>query len=89
MDEDNFIIPVKEGPEEALERRENRRLIKEALTQIPEKHREILWLRDWQGLSYEEIAAITEHSLSWVKVNIHRARLAFKKVYYEGGDENE
>jgi DNA-directed RNA polymerase specialized sigma24 family protein len=39
-----------------------------------EKQREVLWLRDFQELSYEEIASITWRSISWVKVNIHRAR---------------
>lgn len=86
IDEDTFDdIPDREGIEEALEKKEIGRLIKESLIQIPEKQREILWLRDWQGLSYEEIGNITSHSVPWVKVNIHRARLAFKKVYCEGG----
>lgn len=78
-------IPYRDGPNEALEKKEKSKLIKEAFIQIPEKQREILWLRDWHGLSYEEIASITSHSVSWVKVNIHRARLAFKKVYCKGG----
>jgi RNA polymerase sigma-70 factor, ECF subfamily len=79
-------IPDGEDTEEAFERKENSRLIKAALLKVPEKQREVLWLRDWQELSYEEIASITGHSVSWVKVNIHRARLAFKKIYCEGGD---
>ena len=89
IDEDIFDIPDKNGPEEALERKEKSRLIKETLIKIPEKQREILLLRDWQGLSYEEIANITDHTVSWVKVNIHRSRLAFKKAYGEGGVLNE
>jgi RNA polymerase sigma-70 factor, ECF subfamily len=89
IDEDIFDIPHRDGPEEALERKENNRLIKETLAKIPEKQREILLLRDWQGLSYEEIANITGHTVSWVKVNIHRSRLAFKKSYSEGGVSNE
>jgi RNA polymerase sigma-70 factor (ECF subfamily) len=89
IDEDMFDIPVRYGPEEALQRKENNRLIKETLIKLPEKHREVLLLRDWQGLSYEEIANITDHTVSWVKVNIHRSRLAFKKAYCEGGMLNE
>jgi RNA polymerase sigma factor, sigma-70 family len=83
LDEDTCTIPVQYGPEESLERKEKGRLIKYALMRIPEKYREVLWLRDWQELSYEEIAAVTNHPISWVKVNIHRARLAFKKYYTE------
>ena len=89
MEEEIFDIPDRDGPEEVLERKENRRLMKEVLLQIPEKQREVLWLRDWQGLSYEEIANITSHSVSWVKVNIHRSRLAFKKLYCKGGGQSD
>jgi RNA polymerase sigma-70 factor (ECF subfamily) len=85
IDETILDISDRDGPEIAFQRKENIKLIKNALLQIPEKQREILWLRDWQNLSYEEIATITDHSVSWVKVNIHRGRLAFKKVYCKGG----
>jgi len=86
IDECLLDIPDRDGPEEVFERKESNMLVIGALSKIPEKQREILWLREWQGLSYEEIASITNHTLSWVKVNIHRARLAFKKSYCEGGD---
>jgi RNA polymerase sigma-70 factor (ECF subfamily) len=89
IDDGLLDIPIRDGPEEVFERKERSRLIIVALLAIPEKQREVLWLRDWHGLSYEEIALITSHSISWVKVNIHRARLAFKKVYCEGGDLSE
>lgn len=89
IDENIFDIPYKEGPEEIFERKENSRLIEEALIQIPQKQREVLWLRDWQRLSYGEIANITGHSISWVKVNIHRARLVFKRIYSKGGSLSE
>jgi RNA polymerase sigma-70 factor (ECF subfamily) len=86
IDEGLLVIVERDGPEEVFERKEINRLIKSALLKVPEKQREVLWLRDWQELSYEEIASITGRSLSWVKVNIHRARVAFKKIYCEGGD---
>lgn len=89
IDESLFDIPIRDGPEEVFERKESSRLIVMALLKIPEKQREVLWLREWQGLTYEEIAAITSNSVSWVKVNIYRGRLAFKKVYCEGGELNE
>lgn len=86
IDEDLFDIPDRDSPEKVFERKESSKLIKSALLNVPEKQREVLWLRDFQELSYEEIASITGRSISWVKVNIHRARLAFKKAYCEGGD---
>lgn len=89
IDEKLLDIVDRNNPEEICERKEVNKLIKITLLKIPEKQREVLWLREWQGLSYEEISIITGHSISWVKVNIHRARLAFKKLYCEGGDSNE
>ncbi|WP_461205068.1 RNA polymerase sigma factor [Clostridium sp. DL1XJH146] len=89
IEDSSFEIPSRDGPEEIFENKERNRLIMEALANIPEKKREVLWLRDWQGLSYEEIASITDKSISWVKVNIHRGRLEFKRIYSEGGDLNE
>lgn len=89
IDENIVDIPDKNGPEEDFARKENNKLIKDALMQISEKQREVLWLRDWQELSYEEIAIITGRSVSWVKVNIHRGRLAFKNNYCKGGILNE
>lgn len=85
IDDAMLYIPDSYGPEGALEKKERLKLIEKALLQVPEKQREVLWLRDWQNLPYEEIASIIGHSTSWVKVNIHRGRLAFKKVYCKGG----
>lgn len=89
MNEDTFDSSDTEGPEEVFERKEDYRLIIKSLTQIPEKQREVLWLRDWHELSYEDIAGITNHTVSWVKTNIHRARLAFRKAYCKGGIPDE
>lgn len=88
IDEGLLDIPDEDDTEKVFDKRENSRLIKTTLLKIPDKQREVLWLRDFQELAYEEIAIITGHSVSWVKVNIHRARLAFKKAYFEGGDLN-
>jgi RNA polymerase sigma-70 factor (ECF subfamily) len=60
--------------------------VREALANLQPKHRIILALRYSQSLSYQEIAECLDWSLERVKVTLHRARLAFKKVY---SDMNE
>lgn len=84
------IVPLNEETEntaeqekiqDSMERQEQNKLIETVLRQLPARYREVLWLREWQELSYTEIAGITGHSMAWVKVNIHRARLAFKRAY--------
>ncbi|HEU5098885.1 MAG TPA: RNA polymerase sigma factor [Roseiflexaceae bacterium] len=62
---------------------EQRDLIALALGQLPEKQRSILLLRDAEGLAYDEIARVLEISLSAVKVNLFRARAAFRAAYAE------
>jgi RNA polymerase sigma-70 factor (ECF subfamily) len=53
--------------------------IKFEMTKLPDDYREILHLRDIEGLPYEEIASVTGISLSNVKVRIHRGREMLRK----------
>lgn len=74
-----------DGPEQALDREETRRLIREAIASLDEEHQEVLILRDFQDLSYEQIRAIitartgVECSLGTVKSRLNRARNALKE----------
>ena len=54
--------------------------VQRALDQLPEHHRLLLVLRDFEGLSYEEIAIIMGCSVAGVNTRLHRARLAFKRI---------
>jgi RNA polymerase sigma-70 factor (ECF subfamily) len=60
---------------------EQRDLIALTLAQLPEKQRSILLLRDAEGLAYDEIARVLGISLAAVKVNLFRARAAFRAGY--------
>jgi RNA polymerase sigma-70 factor (ECF subfamily) len=69
------------GPEEDLERGETRERVAVALKLLKEDDREILVLKDVQGLAYEEIARILDLPMGTVKSRISRARLAFKDAW--------
>jgi RNA polymerase sigma factor (sigma-70 family) len=60
---------------------EERDLIALALAQLPEKQRTILLLRDAEELAYAEIADVLEISMAAVKINLFRARKAFRVAY--------
>lgn len=50
-----------------------------ALAGLPPAYRLLLTLRHMQGLSYDEIAAVTRQPLGTVKTGIHRARRMLKE----------
>ena len=52
-------------------------VVNRVLAGMPPEQRLLITLRDFQQLSYEEIALITGMSLSNVKSRLHRARQAF------------
>ncbi|MHB0856146.1 MAG: sigma-70 family RNA polymerase sigma factor [Anaerolineae bacterium] len=62
-------------PEEQLVQRDQRSLIRGMLEQLPPQYRIVIVLRYWYDLSYEEIAEMTESTVSAIKSRLHRARL--------------
>lgn len=69
--------PAHDGPltpAEALEAAERRDRLERKLVGLSPAHRTVLVLRDVEGLSYEEIADITDTPLGSVKARLHRAR---------------
>ena len=49
------------------------------VNQLPEKQRSCIQLRDFEGKSYKDIAAILSMTEEQVKVNIFRGRQAIKQ----------
>ncbi|MEF9958556.1 MAG: RNA polymerase sigma factor [Niameybacter sp.] len=55
-------------------------IMKQALTEVKEEYKQILLLRDIEGLSYDEIAEALEMNKGTVKSRLSRARLAMKQI---------
>ncbi|MBC7173291.1 MAG: RNA polymerase subunit sigma, partial [Polyangiaceae bacterium] len=64
------------GPEAVAEGKQTERLVQAALLSLSSEHRELVILRDVEGLSYEEIQRITGLPEGTVKSKLHRARVA-------------
>jgi RNA polymerase sigma-70 factor, ECF subfamily len=64
-------------PADRLEVLERIERLERKLRGLAPQHRVVLVLRDAEGLSYEEIAAITDTPLGSVKARLHRARREF------------
>ena len=68
------IADESQSPELLLDRSLTRDAVRRGLAALPPDHREILLLREIQGLSYEEIAAVLGLEAGTVKSRIFRAR---------------
>ncbi len=55
-------------------RKENREILRQALTELPIEFREVLVLRELEGLSYKEIAAVTSLPPGTIMSRLARAR---------------
>ena len=55
-------------------------MVKTALELLPLHHREAFVLREYDGLSYQEIAEITGSSLATVKIHIFRAKEKLRRI---------
>ena len=62
------------SPVTMLERKESGIIIQEAIDSLPEDQKEVVILRDIEGLSYEEIARVSGQSPGTVKSRLARAR---------------
>jgi RNA polymerase sigma-70 factor (ECF subfamily) len=65
-------------PEGAAARREIRRLLEEAIDELPEPFRLVLVARDVDGISVEETARILEIRPETVRTRLHRARRSLR-----------
>lgn len=70
----------REIPSEALEKKEMREKLREAVKQLPPIYREVLVLRDLEELNQEETASALGINVSLVKVRLHRARMMLQKL---------
>lgn len=68
------------APDRAADSELKNEIIQRALMKVKPVYREMVILRDIQGLSYEEIAEITKVSIGTVKSRINRGRTQLQKL---------
>ena len=80
--DDGSTIDVEDGrtgPDGVAERDEEAEFVVRALDRIDEEQREAIVLREYQGLSYEEIAELTGVAVGTVKSRIFRGKLELRR----------
>ncbi len=61
--------------------------IREALAQLPEDLGTVLWLREVEGYSYDELSKILKIPDGTVRSRLHSARQRLRKVWMEENDD--
>lgn len=74
-----LLLDWREIPLESLERTEICEMLREGIARLAPSYREVLLLRDVEGLSIEDTASILRISIANVRVRLHRARLMLQK----------
>lgn len=81
-----------EDRDDTNEKNELLSILNTAIDLLPEEFKEVFILREYDGLSYAEIAEITGEKLATVKIRIHRAKQRIKEIvspYLEDGTKIE
>jgi len=80
--DENFFPPDSRvpNPEEAVLQNDSDTLVRKALEMLPSNSREVLVLRELEGMSYKEIADITSMPIGTVMSSLSRARGRLRQV---------
>lgn len=74
-------LGISSNPEEQAIQSDRIRLVRQMISQLPEKQRSCMQLRDMEGKSYKDIATILDITEEQVKVNIFRARQTIREKF--------
>lgn len=67
-------------PGAALERTEDERRLSAAIAKLSPEHREVLLMKDIDGLKYEDIAEVLGVPIGTIRSRLHRARLELRDL---------
>lgn len=83
LDEEMYVDTTSPSPEAILLATARGDLVRRALEELPAEFREIVILREMEGLSYKEIAEVTSVPVGTVMSRLARARARLQKLLGE------
>ena len=66
------------NPVENLERDRRATLLRQAIDELPDHHKQVITMRDLQELEYTDMAAMLNTTVGGAKLRVHRARRALR-----------
>lgn len=93
--DDDFPIPEPTqeeitNPASLIIQKEERQRILTALSRLSENFRTVIILKEYEQLSYEEIAGVLGQTVNWVRVTFFRAKQQLGQIYLElEGNDND
>ena len=77
-EQQHVLVQQSTDPELLLEQTDNAMLLERALNRLPARFREVLVLREWEGLTYQELSAALDIPMGTVMSSLSRARQALR-----------
>jgi len=88
LDDDMHEIKSKDlNPEALLLQRADTQMVRQALEDLPVEFREVLVLREWEGLSYKQIAVVVDIPMGTVMSRLARARKRLQESLASRGNK--
>jgi len=84
-----FLHDKQALPDAHLIAKHERNLVHDAINRLPPDYREIIVLREFEDMSYQQIADITEVPIGTVMSRLSRARKALRELLSPDADEGQ
>jgi RNA polymerase sigma-70 factor, ECF subfamily len=68
-----FLTPANQSPAQAVESRERTKIVRRAVTALPPELREVIVMKEFEDLTFQEIADVLDLPLSTVKSRLYTA----------------
>lgn len=82
VEEEHPAVSTDFDPEMLLLRADDATLVARAMDRLPNRFHQVLALREFEGLSYQELAAATDVPIGTVMSRLSRARAAFRSAVH-------
>ena len=74
------LVSTQPTPQQTVETREETSTLYRALLALPSPQKDVVYLRSFAGLSFQEIALIFSKNETWARVTFHRAKQKLKEI---------